>query len=130
ILPEFGPWWWDATRFCGAEGAKSNSVSVTPFQVSAPSAPQNLVASHHQGPNSGKIKLDWQAPASDGGAAVTGYKIYRGTSAGAETHVATVGNVLTYTDSGLTKGVTYHYKVSAVNSAGEGAKSNGASAVG
>ena len=112
------------------EGAQSNSVSLTPFSIDPPSAPQNLVAKHSGGPSSGKIKLDWAAPASNGGAAITSYKIYRGTAAGSETLVATVGNVLTWTDSGLTKGVTYHYKVSAVNSEGEGPQSNGASAVG
>ena len=44
--------------------------------------------------------------------------------------LTTVGNVLTYTDSGLTTGVTYYYQVSAVNSEGEGPRSNVASAVG
>lgn len=112
------------------EGAKSNSVTLTPRALTAPSAPQDFTAKHSGGPKSGKIALTWAAPADDGGSAVTNYRIYRGTTAGAETLIATVGNVLSYTDSGLTKGVTYHYKVSAVNAAGEGPKSNGASAVG
>lgn len=112
------------------EGSKSNSVSLTPLQVDPPTAPQSLTAKHAGGPNSGKIKLDWTAPASNGGGAVTGYKIYRGTTSGGEAYVTTVGNVLSWTDTGLTKGRTYYYQVSALNSAGEGPRSNEASAVG
>src|SRR5205807_1857669 len=41
---------------------------------------------------------------------------------------ATIGNVLTYTDTAVTNGVTYYYQVSAVNAAGEGPRSNEASA--
>jgi predicted phage tail protein len=67
-------------------------------------------------------------PSDDGGAAVIGYEIYRGSSAGAETLHATVGNVLTYTDAGLTNGSTYWYQVAAVNSAGPGTRSNEVSA--
>src|SRR3989440_149570 len=89
-----------------------------------PSAPQNLAAT---GGNA-QVTLTWKAPASDGGSPVTNYKIYRGVAPGSETLLTTVGNVLTYTDSAATNGVTYYYQVSAVNSPGEGAKSNEASA--
>ena len=37
------------------------------------------------------------------------------------TPVATVGNILSYTDSTASFGFTYYYKVSAVNVVGEGA---------
>src|SRR5256886_12831287 len=89
-----------------------------------PSAPQNLAAT---GGNA-QVTLTWKAPASDGGSPVTNYKIYRGVAPMTETLLTTVGNVLTYTDSGVTNGVTYYYQVSAVNGPGEGAKSNEASA--
>jgi len=42
--------------------------------------------------------------------------------------LTTVGNVNTYTDTGLTNGVRYYYRVAAVNHVGEGPKSNEASA--
>lgn len=74
------------------------------------------------------VELAWTAPEDDGGAPVTGYVIYRGTSAGTEAQHATVGSVLTYTDAGLSNGSTYWYQVAAVNSAGSGARSNEASA--
>jgi hypothetical protein len=88
--------------------------------VTVPSAPQNLQAVA----STGKISLTWQAPTTNGGAGITKYKVYRGSTAGSETSLTEVGNVLSYTDTAVTPGSTYFYKVSAVNSAGEGAKSN------
>ena len=88
--------------------------------VTTPSAPRNLQANAEDR----YIKLVWNAPSDDGGSPVTGYKVYHSTAAGGETPLTTVGNVLTYTDKNVTKGQTYYYYVSAVNSAGEGARSN------
>src|SRR6184192_903378 len=109
------------------EGPRSNEASATPSAAppppSPPSAPQNLAAT---GGNA-QVTLTWQAPASNGGSPITNYKIYRGGAPSTETLLTTVGNVLTYTDSAVTNGVTYYYQVSAVNSPGEGAKSNEAS---
>jgi fibronectin type 3 domain-containing protein len=93
----------------------------------APSAPQSLAATA----GSGSVSLTWTAPANNGGAAISGYNIYRGTSAGGEgtTPVGTVsGTTLSFTDTGLTNGTTYFYTVKAVNSAGTSAASNEASA--
>lgn len=64
------------------------------------------------------VKLSWSAPASQNGISVTGYKVYRGTAAGGEapTAYATItGNVVTFTDTAVTGGVTYFYTVSSVN---------------
>src|SRR5438132_868323 len=101
---------------------------LTGWRLSAPptppSAPQNLAAT---GGNA-QVPLTWQAPASNGGSTITNYRIYRGTSSNGETLLATIGNVLTYTDTAVTNGVTYYYQVSAVNGAGEGPRSNEASA--
>ena len=72
--------------------------------------------------------LSWTAPSFDGGSPITGYRIYRGTSAGGEAFLQSVGNVTSFVDSGLTNGSTYYYKVSAENSNGEGALSNEAAA--
>jgi hypothetical protein len=72
----------------------------------------------------GSVKLTWSAPSFDGGSPVTAYRVYRSTSPGAETLLATVGAVTSYTDTGVSKAKTYWYRVGAVNAAGEGALSN------
>ena len=74
-----------------------------------------------------QVVLNWTAPA-DNGAAITSYKVYRGTTSGGETLLSSggcsgLGNVLTCTDTGLTNGTPYYYKVSAVNGIGEGSQS-------
>src|SRR5437763_3442387 len=110
------------------EGAKSNEASATPNAPppppTPPSAPTNLVATA----GNAQVGLTWQAPASNGGSPITNYRIYRGTSSNGETLKATIGNVLTYTDTSVTNGVTYYYQVSALNNVGEGPRSNEASA--
>lgn len=76
----------------------------------------------------GSVGLSWSAPSSNGGAAITNYSVFRATSTGAETFLANTGGALTYTDTGVTNGTTYFYKVAAINSAGTGALSNEVSA--
>ena len=110
------------------EGAKSNEASATPNPPppppSPPSAPTNLVAT---GGNA-QVALTWQAPTSNGGSQITNYRVYRGTTSGGKTLLATLGVVTSYTDTSVTNGVTYYYQVSAVNSVGEGPRSNEATA--
>src|SRR5206468_7940684 len=65
---------------------------------------------------------------SNGGSTITNDKIYRGTSAGGETLLTTLGNVTSFDDTAVSNGTTYYYKVSAVNSVGEGPLSNETSA--
>jgi len=108
----------------------SVTVTATPVQGTAPGPPRNLTAK----PGNGQITLNWQAPVSNGGVNITSYKVYRGLSAGSETLLtsggcSSLGAVLTCTDTGLTNGTTYYYKVSAVNAIGEGQKSNEVNAV-
>ena len=65
------------------------------------------------------LVLVWTAPANTGGSAITGYeiRIWNGSQWVIE---ATVGNVLTYTDSNLDAGTKYYYIVRAINSQGAG----------
>src|SRR5262249_40353996 len=108
------------------ESLRSNELSATPpAAATAPGAPTLAVPTA----GNGTVGLSWSAPASDGGGRITGYKIYRGTTSGAETLLNTVGAVTAYSDSTVSNGTTYFYKVSAVNSLGESTLSNERSAM-
>ncbi len=72
----------------------------------------------------GSVTLHWSPPSSDGGAAITNYNIYRGTTSGGETLLTQVGDTATYTDATAANGTTYWYRLKAVNSVGEGLVSN------
>ncbi|MDE2195715.1 MAG: PKD domain-containing protein [Gammaproteobacteria bacterium] len=76
---------------------------------------------------SGAVQLAWQAP-DDGGAPISGYRVYRGTASGAETLLATLnGSKTAYTDASALPpptGAVYYYEISALNSAGEGPRGN------
>src|SRR5207302_497249 len=65
------------------------------------------------------------------GSAITGYKIERSADGGSTwtTIVSNTGSTTTtYSDTGLTHGTTYTYRVSAINSVGTGSPSSTASA--
>src|SRR5439155_1704606 len=109
-----------ATNAVG-EGPLSNEASATP--ATPPGAPQGLSAT----PGDATVSLTWSPPSSNGGSPITNYRVYRSTTSGGETFLTNAGNVLTYTDTGLTNGQTYFYKVSAENSQGEGPLSTEAS---
>src|ERR1044072_208712 len=81
---------------------------------------QSSLISPAPGPGAGEIRLDWQAPVDNGGAAITGYKIYSGASSSSQPPLATVGKVLMFTDSSLSEGQTKYYKGAATNIVGEG----------
>ncbi len=85
----------------------------------APSEPQNLSAVPG-GYNSNVIS--WQQPAVSGDSPITNYLIYRSTSMNPTALYATLGNVLSYTDSAAGT-TTYYYRVTARNAVGEGAYS-------
>ena len=88
-----------------------------------PGAPEGLTAA---GNGQTRIYLSWSAPASDGGAAITGYRIE--VSENGSTWNDLVANTrnaaVSYSHTGLTAGSTRHYRVSAINSAGTGPVSN------
>lgn len=107
------------------ESGFSNEATATPISSSTPpSPPVNLQAI----PSSGKITLSWNAPASDGGSPLTGYKIYRGTSSGGEHLLSTIGLQTSYIDSAVLGGYLYYYQVTAISIIGESQFSNEASA--
>jgi hypothetical protein len=99
--------------------ANSSVVSAMPISTpSPPDAPIELQASV----GDGQVTLTWNAPSQSGSSAITGYRVYRGSTAGSLFLIANVTGT-TYMDEGLTNGQAYHYKLSAVSSAGESALS-------
>jgi hypothetical protein len=87
----------------------------TPTTSSVPGAPTSLSVSQ----SLGTTTLTWKAPSSNGGSAITGYKIYRSTSSGKESLLTSVASTaLSYRDTTAVAGTTYYYKVAAVNSIG------------
>ena len=60
------------------------------------------------GAGNGSVSLAWSAP-SDGGSAITGYRIYRGTWSGGESLLATVGTGTSWTDSNAANGIGWTF---------------------
>jgi len=104
-------------------GGGADTATYTLTVCALPGAPRNLTATG----GVLQIILNWEAPDSCN-FGITNYRIYRSTSPNPTTLLTTVGNVLTYTDSSVTAGTTYYYRVTAVNAEGEGGYSNEVSA--
>ena len=102
------------------------STEVAVLDTSSTTAPRNLQATS----GIGNATLVWQAPLSNGGSTITGYQIYRSTSSGTGTIYASIGNLTSFTDTLVTGGTKYFYKVSALNgTAYASPRSNEASAI-
>ena len=95
---------------------KAGAVAAT-----APSSPQGVSATA----GNTTVQLNWTPPTSTGGSAITGYNIYRGTAPNAEASTPIASNLTTtsYTDTALTNGTTYYYKITALNNIGPSAPS-------
>jgi Fibronectin type III domain/FG-GAP-like repeat len=102
------------------EGTRSAAaVAQRALPPSAPTSPSASVATGRTG-----VTVTWKAPTSNGGSPVTGYQIYRGTAAGGGAFLVSVAaGTTTFTDTAVTKKVTYFYRIAAVNVVGEGAPS-------
>ena len=81
-------------------------------RTSVPGAPTNLTA---VGGN-GEVVLSWDAPASDGGAAITDYE-YR--IDGRNPWISIGSTLTTHTVTGLVNGTAYTFEVRAVNAVGK-----------
>ena len=98
-----------------------------PAAAQPPGAPTNLTATAN---GQTRIDLSWKAPASNGGAAITGYRVEVSTDGSSWSNLAanTNSTATRYSHTGLTAGSARRYRVSAINSAGTGPASNAAAA--
>jgi len=102
------------------ESANSSQASATPAAPSQPpAAPTGLQAT---GGNA-QAALTWSASAG-----ATSYHVKRSTTTGGPYTQVGVTTTTSFSDTGLTNGTIYFYVVSALNSIGESANSNQASA--
>jgi hypothetical protein len=92
------------------------------FDQPEPRAPAPACLSGQRTPE--RTQLSWRVP-EHGGAAISGYKIFRGLAPGAEELVGTTDGQPGYIDLTADPAVpNYYYKVTALNAAGEGIASN------
>lgn len=93
--------------------------------ATTPGPPINLIAT----PGADNISLTWSAPSSDGGVPITSYQIFRVTPTGYTSLIRTWTGANSFTDTGLTPGITYHYYLKAVNGVGSSNQSSEVSGV-
>ena len=96
------------------------SAATTAVAAAVPSAPGGLSVSVN---STGKLDVSWSVPASNGGSAVTGYKVQWKETAGSWDTPSDVSETTatgtSHTVSGLTDGAEYTFRVVAVNSVGD-----------
>ena len=106
---------------------RASRVASATTDATVPDAPTALVAT---AVTPTQIDLAWTAPAYDGGAPITGYRIEVSETGAAWTGLVrnTESTGTTFSHTGLKPGSVRHYRVSAINRAGTGAASASASA--
>ncbi|NDF32899.1 MAG: hypothetical protein EB147_11840, partial [Acidimicrobiia bacterium] len=104
----------------GAASGYSNYLSLVPQGTSG--APTALTGTA----GDSQVTLRWTTPTSNGGAAISGYKVeYSADGTTWSTATASTGNQATaYTVTGLTNATAYSFRVSAINAVGSSATSN------
>src|SRR6185312_6140944 len=125
--------WDDGTTNPARSITPSDSATLTAFYSTGavtgiPQPPTRLIAMTN---SSSQINLSWNAPSSNDGSAITGYKIERSLDTGVtwSNLITNTGSTATrYSDDGLVSDTIYTYRVSAINSFGTSSPSNVASA--
>jgi hypothetical protein len=99
-------------RLSQGPGPAAKKTAIPQAPPTAPSAPQNFTAT----PDDGSVTLAWTAPASTGGAAITGYQVSNDDGSAWAAADSDTGHTFT----GLTNDQSYTFQVRAQNSAGNG----------
>ena len=111
------------------ETLTSPATAAVAAETAVPDAPQSLNVSPD---DTGTLNVSWEAPASDGGSDITGYKVqwksgsedYDGSAGSTRQAEITDPASRTHTITGLTDGVEYTVRVIAVNDVGDGPPSD------
>ena len=115
-FPTYGNRWDCTVTLCGAGILDLSKLEVGPA-VTVPGAPTGITAA---ATSTTVARLQWTAPASDGGAAITSYRVDYSRDGGDYVEYATATSPAKDV-SGLVPGASYQFRVAAVNSAGIGA---------
>jgi hypothetical protein len=100
-----------AINLVGVGAASAPSAAVTPHPATAPAAPSSVAATARHA----SAVVTWQRPASDGGAAITGYTV-TAQPGGAQVNVTAPSTTATVPN--LTNGTAYTFTVTATNARG------------
>src|SRR2546423_15240531 len=95
--------------------ATASATPQLPPDTTAPSAPSGLTASA----GDSLVKLSWSAATDDRG--VAGYRIYRANADGSwplTSTASTDAGTLAWTDTDVTNGTAYNYRVTPMDAAG------------
>ena len=92
------------------------SLSIVESNVTVPGAPTGLTVI----PGNQKLTASWSPPSSNGGAAISGYKLQHKEDSATDWPTATDVPSATAEITGLTNGTSYDVRVRAVNSRGSG----------
>ena len=116
-----GNYWWDDINL--STTPTTNTLTLTYTTITIPDAITDLSASF----NSPNVDLSWSLP-SDGGSALTSFKVYRDTGSGFSLYdTVTSSSASSYQDTNPVMGTTNFYKVNWINNIGESSDSNSAS---
>ncbi|MBU6328891.1 MAG: fibronectin type III domain-containing protein [Acidobacteria bacterium] len=105
-----------ATNIAGTGPASPASAMVRPYTVPGAPSPGGITATSRPS----ALLVAWNAPASDGGSPVTGYRVTLTPGGGTCT---TTAPITSCTIGGLTNGTAYQVSVAAMNIAGTGSAS-------
>jgi hypothetical protein len=107
-----------------AAGRGPYTTAITRTPATTPGTPTGLTATG--GSSSGRLVLNWTAPGTNGGSAITGYTVEYTPSGGSAVVVNTGSTTASFNLDGLTNGTSYSVRVRAVNAVGAGSYSTAA----
>jgi len=110
----------DAAGNCSAQSAAASAATPAPTDTQPPTVPTGLTATAI---STSTINLAWTASTDNVG--VTNYQVYR-----SGTLLATLGNMMSFSDTGLRDSTIYSYTVLACDAAGNCSAQSGAASAG